>query len=186
MSDRPSVIHWFDDFDGPNRYRFLSNFFVGDPIQIYGGSFATGEHLFQALKADDPSNFRTIMRAKTPHDAKRYGRTIRLREDWEQVKYDAMMFTIRVKFHRSRPEAQMLLDTGDALLIEGTYWGDDVWGVCLTPNRPPWLTAPGRNWLGTMLMARRAELRSEVDYPAGLGVYNYLFAANEAWEGVTK
>lgn len=183
MSDQPSVIHWFDDFGGPNPHGFLSNFFVGEPIQIYGNEFQTGEHLFQAMKADDASNFRTVMRAKDPHEAKRYGRTIRLREDWEQIKYDVMAFVLRRKFTMERAEGQMLLDTGDSLLIEGTYWGDDVWGVCLTRKDPPWLTAPGRNWLGTLLMARRAELRSEVDYPAGLGVYNYLFAEHKAWGG---
>jgi predicted NAD-dependent protein-ADP-ribosyltransferase YbiA (DUF1768 family) len=57
------------------------------------------------------------------------------------------------KFHPAREEAQMLLDTGDAQLVEGTYWHDQVWGVDIT-------TGIGRNWLGTLLMARRAELRA--------------------------
>lgn len=143
-------------------YRFLSNFYEGDPIVVDDLTFATGEHLFQALKAKTQKAFEMVRTADGPDHAKSLGRSIPLRDDWEAAKYDVMALTLRAKFTLGRPEGPWLLATGDALLVEGTYWGDRVWGIDLKPfpaRADP--TAYGRNWLGTLLMARRAELRHE-------------------------
>lgn len=158
------LILWFDDFDvvPTNDYRFLSNFYIGEPIEIMGDEFATGEHAFQAAKAKTRKAYEMVRTADDPGHAKYLGRTIPLRDDWEAVKYDVMAAVIRAKFGWDRPEGAMLGATGDALLVEGTYWGDRVWGVDLKTfahrHDPTW---HGRNWLGTLLMARRAELRYE-------------------------
>lgn len=162
-------ILWFDDFpdagqEPTNGYRFLSNFYVGDPIVLSqltwdNGKpieFMTGEHAFQALKALDEEEFAEILTAPTPGESKRLGRKCTLRADWEAVKLDVMALVVRSKFTLARAEGQNLLKTGDALLTEGTYWGDQVWGVDLRVEG-----YPGRNWLGTLLMARRAELLAE-------------------------
>jgi len=159
---RPTLIAWFDDFEGPNNYAFLSNFYVGSPLYIHvlDDEFMTGEHAFAAMKTVRPGDYQRIRNAEDPHAAKYHGRTCELRPDWEQVKYDAMLTVIRSKFTLERAEGQMLLATADALLVEGTHWADDVWGVALRRNGLSPAT-PGRNWLGTMLMARRAELKAE-------------------------
>lgn len=160
----PEHVIWFDDFNedegnkATNGYRFLSNFYVGEPIKLPGEDteFMTGEHAFQAFKATTDAWFKTIAEAGTPSEAKKLGRSCILRKDWEAVKFDVMMAVLRSKFTFERSEGHLLLGTGNALLTEGTFWNDDTWGVMLNkPNRP------GRNWLGTMLMARRAELQAE-------------------------
>lgn len=157
------LINWFGD-----DYYFLSNFFVGPwPLMYDRDEYQTAEHLFQALKALTERDERKVREAGSPGEAKRLGRRIGLRPDWEAVKYDIMAMVVRVKFSRERPESRMLLDTGDALLIEGNVWNDTTWGVDL--KDPEW---PGRNWLGTLLMARRAELRCDVD-GRNLGVLAY-------------
>lgn len=162
-------ILWFDDFDDvpTNRYRFLSNFYVGEPIALAGDYFATGEHAFAAAKARTRKAYEMVRDAAGPGEAKSLGRRIPLREDWELVKYDVMAAVIRAKFTPRREEGRLLLETGDRLLIEGTYWGDTVWGTELGAR---WRRALpyGRNWLGTLLMARRAELRAHVDLRSGL------------------
>lgn len=156
-------ILWFDDLGTGNaEYRFLSNFYVGEPIQLPGvdAQFPTGEHAFQAFKTDDLNEFHRIVGSPSPGAAKRAGRTCSLRHDWEAIKYDVMAAVVRAKFSLDRDEAGMLLATNDAYLREGTYWRDSVWGVDLRhPERP------GRNWLGTLLMARRAELRAPCHDP---------------------
>lgn len=164
----PHVISWFDDFDTPdNEWRFLSNFYVGEPI-VFGGYVAlTGEHLFQAMKARDGLHFRKILATPTPSAAKAEGRhLLGLRPDWEKVKYDVMRVVLALKFQLSREEGRRLLATGDALLVEGTHWGDKVWGVALPKDEEEpgaaWARSPGRNWLGALLMARRAELVGEL------------------------
>lgn len=176
---RPLVIAWFDDFDGHHSFEALSNFYVGAPIRmplLSSKSFMTGEHAFAAMKTLTSEDFRKIRQAKSPGEAKALGRRCALRPDWEMVKYDAMMAVLRAKFTLDRKEGEVLLSTGDALLIEGTYWGDDKWGVDLHKQAP--LESPGRNWLGTMLMARRAELKAEdaFGYKHPTGDYNLMFA----------
>lgn len=160
----PGRYMWFDDFGDQvsNPGRFLSNFYVGEPLLMPDGHvFATGEHAYAAYKAEDPRAFLAIAEARTPGDAKAMGRVCTLRPDWELIKLDVMAAVIRCKFTLEREEGALLLGTGDALLIEGTYWRDRVWGVDLqgwTDRDGPLIEAPGRNWLGTLLMARRAEL----------------------------
>jgi ribA/ribD-fused uncharacterized protein len=138
----------------------------------------SGEHMFQSFKASIDADHDMINRASTPGEAKANGRHyLHLRMDWERVKFDVMRLVLRTKFQEGREEAALLLATGDALLIEGNTWGDRVWGVDLKAARKAmenmgegprwepgegWEAAPGRNWLGVLLMARRAELLGEM------------------------
>jgi ribA/ribD-fused uncharacterized protein len=178
------VISYFDDFEGDNEWRFLSNFYVGAPLAYRSRTYASGEHMFQAFKAVNAADHDMINAGKTPGEAKANGRHyLRLRPDWERVKFDVMRVVLRTKFAPGREEYALLAATGDALLIEGTNWGDRVWGVDLKAGRKhweevdarhpggtprdwdpgePWVQSPGRNWLGVLLMARRAEIVAEM------------------------
>lgn len=154
-------VSYFDDFNGPNRYAFLSNFYVGTPIvlTLRTGTYRymTGEHLYQAWKAATIEDHNRVQSATGPDDAKYIGKTMPIRYDWEEIKYDVMRVTLNAKFRLDRPEGKMLLNTRHLLLTEGTDWGDTVWGTRRTKShRKHWT---GRNWLGTLLMARRAELQ---------------------------
>lgn len=148
------IIEYFDDFEGPNKYDFLSNFHQGLPLRIDGRRYPTGEHAFAAYKVlpDSPDHER-IRVASSPGVAKGMGRRVELRPDWENVKYDVMRVVLRAKFAQASQLSAKLLGTGNALLVEGTHWNDKVWGVALPSKK-------GRNWLGHLLMARRAELAS--------------------------
>ena len=57
-------------------YRYLSNFYVEEDGQ-------TVEHRFQAAKALDPAERQWVLEAPTPGEAKRRGRKVNLRPDWE-------------------------------------------------------------------------------------------------------
>lgn len=178
-------IAWFDDLGTGNpEYRFLSNFYEGAPLEMPNGDvFATGEHAFAAYKAADHRAFKAIQAADSPGEAKAKGRACTLRSDWEVVKLDVMAAVVRSKFTLRRDEGRWLVArTGDCLLVEGTYWRDQVWGVDLRaysdrqiPHR-----APGRNWLGTLLMARRAELRAQEQFgfEVPTAIYNAMFTGS--------
>lgn len=178
----PHVIAWFDNFHDTeterNEYDFLSNFYVD--ISIWDGfrTFMSGEHMFAAYKTYDYNQFEAIRNAYDPQEAKSLGRSCDLRDDWEVVKYDVMRFVLACKFASGRDESAKLLATGDALLVEGTYWGDRVWGVDLNADRAgaPQVR-PGRNWLGALLMARRAELRAE---QSGIEPFSYALVSRFA------
>lgn len=139
-----------DNFSGD--YRFLSNF--GLPGFFYMGVwYRTNEHFYQAAKAETFGGAAEIVNAKTPGEAKRLGRQVEMRADWEVIKDDVMRLGLALKFARGTKAADQLLDTGDRLLIEGNTWGDTYWGVC---------KSEGLNKLGLMLMHQRSYLRSGV------------------------
>lgn len=185
-NDNPEkLIDWFDDeidlaqgdakreaainpVGATNSYRFLSNFYTGEPFAtaLHAGklmwkerTFKTGEHAYQAAKATNPSDFNRIVDAATPGQAKGIGQTIPLIAEWDSVKHDVMREVLRAKFGPATECARSLMSTGDALLVEGTWWRDRVWGVDLRAAG-----TPGANWLGVLLMARRAELYAFLDY----------------------
>lgn len=86
----------------------------------------------------------------TPGQAKRKGRKIGLRPDWEKVKLSIMHDIILSKFTRNKTILGKLLQTKNTKLIEGNNWNDTFWGVC---------NGKGENHLGQILMQVRDELR---------------------------
>jgi ribA/ribD-fused uncharacterized protein len=140
------------EFDGENE--FLSNFYPS-PILHEGIVYPTNEHFFQAMKTLDLVERKAIANAETPGMAKRMGRTVKLRSDWEQVKVDVMRTGLMLKFSDAKL-AQKLIDTGDEELVEGNWWHDNTWGNCHCPKCS---RLGGRNLLGMLLMEVRKELQ---------------------------
>lgn len=133
------------DFRG--EYFFLSNFYSA-PVMYMGHMFQSNEAAFQAAKClPRSSEFCKL----TPGEAKRLGRQVLLREDWEGVK-DRVMYEVCLnKFIQNPDLMQKLIDTGEEELIEGNTWRDTYWGVC---------NGVGENRLGQILMQLRAEFRA--------------------------
>lgn len=130
----------------------LSNFYHA-PFTSEDKVWPTVEHYFQGMKALDPFACESVRTCETPGQAKRMGRRVAMRTDWEAVKLHVMRHALILKFDTpDSPMGSYLLATGDALLEEGNTWNDTFWGVC---------DGRGANWLGHLLMARRAELRAE-------------------------
>lgn len=140
-------------------YRFLSNFYEA-PVWFVGKQYRTVEHAYQAAKTSDPKQREAVRRAETPGQAKRMGRQVVMRPDWDDVKVNVMHQLLRQKFGVEGLNPSItdklkneLLATGDAELIEGNHWGDTFWGVC---------RGEGENHLGKLLMKVRDELRNAV------------------------
>ncbi len=130
------------EFKGDNA--FLSNFYVA-PVIYEGIRFENSEAAFQAAKC--PERMREFC-GLSPQAAKRLGRRVEMRPDWETVKYDVMYQVCMAKFTQNPDLLEKLLATGDAELVEGNTWGDKVWGVC---------DGIGENNLGKTLMRIRSE-----------------------------
>ena len=127
-----------------SEYVFLSNFYPS-PIIIDGIKYPTVEHAYQAAKTIDRREKLAIAATRSPGQAKRMGRKISLRRDWEEVKILTMLELLHLKFRHPVLKDQ-LLATGDTELIEGNNWGDTFWGVCC---------GKGSNKLGKLLMLVR-------------------------------
>lgn len=128
-------------------FRFLSNF-APSPVFYDGVLYTTVEHAYQAAKGNDAFYRKKIFETVRPGDAKRLGRAVKLRPDWEDVKTGIMLDLLRQKFANDFLR-ELLLSTGDAKLIEGNHWGDTFWGVC---------NGVGQNMLGRLLMQVREEI----------------------------
>lgn len=127
-----------------DEYRFLSNFF---PVLILfeQRTYLSVEAAYQAAKTldlDERQQFERI----GPGTAKRLGRRVTLREDWELVKIDIMRVLLQEKFRRGGQLWEQLQTTKPHELVEGNYWGDIFWGRC---------AGEGENWLGKLLMEIR-------------------------------
>lgn len=87
--------------------------------------------------------------------AKRAGRKVKLRPDHDQIKVPVMAFFVARKFREHEVLRDVLIDTGDAELVEGNSWCDQLWGSCWCSEHRG---VPGMNWLGVILMSVRATL----------------------------
>lgn len=134
-----------EDFRG--SYRWLSNFHMVE-VTYDGDVYTSTEAAYQAAKTLLPAERRAIREAKTAGDAKRLGRKVSMRPDWEDVKIDIMRDLLRQKFKNPDLRAGLLL-TGRQHLVEGNTWHDEFWGVC---------EGNGENHLGRLLMDVRSEI----------------------------
>ena len=61
------------------------------------------------------------------NEAKRLGRHVQLRPNWENVKLPIMEEIVRAKFTLNGELNDLLLATGEAYLEEGNNWHDTCW-----------------------------------------------------------
>lgn len=129
----------------------LSNFYVHKSLVVVNGrAWTTAEHYFQAQKATNQKDYMEIWACRTAREAKRLGQLVKLPAKWEEVKEEAMLRALIAKFDQDRHCRDVLIRTGDALLIEDGY--DQYWGE---------QGGVGLNRLGQLLAHVRTFLQSE-------------------------
>lgn len=137
--------------------RFIKNWFsnfIPCVMTIDGREWPDVETYFAAQKTLDMTQQEAIRLAKEPGEAKRLGRRVTLRRDWEKVKEGVMEKALRIKFAKgTRFHKQLLASKG--LIIEWNNWGDQYWGMTLDKV--------GKNRLGEILMKIRDESKIEKD-----------------------
>ncbi|KAK3918129.1 Retrovirus-related Pol polyprotein from transposon 412 [Frankliniella fusca] len=101
-------------------YGFLSNFYE-ITIFLEGERYKSLEHAYQAAKTLDRKERLWVSKAKTAAEAKARGRQVTLRKNWDKLKIQIMQKLIEQKFLTGTIEAEKLLATGNAHLIEGKH-----------------------------------------------------------------
>lgn len=139
------------------EYAFLSNMYpCSIEIALLDDrfKFTSAEAAFQAGKCEYLRDIWDIDRAKNGYEAKKIGRRVDIREDWDEMKLQWMELVLRKKFSSENPELmQKLIDTYPMELVEVNTWNDTFWGVC---------NGKGENHLGKILEKIRLDL---VNYP---------------------
>lgn len=123
------------------EYRFLSNFWPCT-IEYEGSTYPSVEHAYQAAKTLDLEARKRIAALASAGQAKRAGRRLTIRADWDGVKVAVMAELLLLKFEHS-DLAHALRCTAPHQIVEGNTWGDTFWGVC---------DGRGENYLGRLLM----------------------------------
>lgn len=120
--------------------------------------FDSGEQAFAYAKTfHAPAERRdifqdNILRAKTPGDAKKFGRACPIDvAEWDARKVIYMREIVHAKFGYVKDYAGKLIRTGFSPLVEGNTWNDTFWGKCRQPDG----RVVGLNMLGTILMEER-------------------------------
>lgn len=170
-----SILFYHQD----NPYGCFSNF-SRHPVSIYGHTWMTSEHPFQALKFHPhrPDLVEQVRLTESPGKAAKMARdrSLPLRKDWDEapttpipsllqpddlvnrsgvkaeplfarVKDVIMYEVVLAKFTQNKDIQEILLSTGDAVLIEDAEF-DPYWGWGCSKN--------GENKLGRILMAARS------------------------------
>lgn len=128
-----------------DEYAFLSNMYEC-PVTLHKDdvayTFKCAEAAFQACKC--PSRFHEFINLDG-YQAKRLGRQVPLRPDWEEIKLNVMKAIVALKFYQNPMLAVMLKDIKEDI-VENNTWNDTFWGVC---------NGVGENHLGEILMEIR-------------------------------
>lgn len=159
--------------------RPLTHYATHGPLYFYGGPFSSfavrptliapayagtdlrarsratyqcRERYYQGAKAMSRSEHDWVIAPTDTWEAKARGQVVKLRPDWEEVKYEIMVEGIRAECEQHEDFAQLLRLTGDRQIAEDSPT-DFIWGI-----RDERGGMTGENLLGKALMEVRAEI----------------------------
>lgn len=106
-------------FTGPNF--FLSNFYPCE-VAFEGKMYRSSEHAYMAAKTTDDNIRKYIAEQPTASAAKKAGKNIRLRDNWDAVRVHYMRIILESKFSDYELRERLNATKGYEL-IEGNTWG---------------------------------------------------------------
>jgi ribA/ribD-fused uncharacterized protein len=128
------------------EFFFLSNMYPCRVV-VDGMAYPSVENAFQAMKTDNREDRVTFQSCK-PKEARRLGRKLKLRDEWEMKKLGLMEALVRYKF-TVYGDLTWALTQIDGEIVEGNCWHDTFWGKC---------DGVGENFLGKILMDIRDDV----------------------------
>ena len=135
------------------EHRWLSNMTYVN-IEYDGIIYPSTENFYQAMKYSEGSK-RAYVSTLRPFLSKHYSKENQMTSEvFEEKKLQIMEYAQQQKYSKE-PFRSKLLQTGDAHLEEGNWWGDKFWGVDIK-------TRQGENNLGKIIMKIRDQLKQEV------------------------
>jgi ribA/ribD-fused uncharacterized protein len=138
------TIKFYNEWE---EYGALANYFMADMV-IDGITYPSVEHYYQSKKTTDPQKEEIIRKAPSCAEAKKSGNDpyLVLHPDWNILKIAIMKRALKEKFTQHQELKELLLSTGDAVLMENSQ-EDYFWGIGADGS--------GKNMLGKLLMELR-------------------------------
>jgi len=170
------MINW-ENVEFKNEKRFLSNMYpcsiifeeideikgMFSNIPFDGETYGSSEHIYMAMKSNNPLWHKKIRGMDEPHKTKTAARkylqkdllfeteeVFSFREDWDEVKYEIMKAIIYLKFIQNKYLANQLINI-EGYIEERNDWNDTYWGT---------YDGNGENNLGKILMEVREYLKN--------------------------
>ena len=137
------------------KYGFLSNLYKR-PIIFEGREFPHAEAAYQYGKPKNKEVAEWLVSAPKPHLCAAAAHALfafDIRPDWHEIKVGRMRAVLQAKFDQHEDLRQLLIDTGDAVIIEDSKT-DAFWGIGKKGN--------GKNMLGVLLMELREKFMQGV------------------------
>lgn len=124
-----------------NEYWFLSNMYPCK-IRVNGLEFECAEACFQSFKTTD-LELRKKFQKMNGFEAKKFGKKVKLRPDWNDIRLEIMSRVIHAKFKQNDELGHKLAQISDEIeIVEDNKWHDTFWGRC---------NGIGENHLGRIL-----------------------------------
>lgn len=133
------------------EYNFLSNNYVR-PVTYNGLTFRCAASAYEAQKNLEKAKLFVEL---GPVEARQLGMSVKLREDWKEVREDIMYRILMNKFEDSEYMADKLKQLDGDILINGNRCHSNFWGVCSCPTC---LFRDRKNMLGVLLMKVRDQI----------------------------
>lgn len=153
-------VLYFDNLDKDfkmimkNEYRWLSNMeLFPKPLIINNEVIKSSEHYYQSRKTTDLELRDKILKIDNPYEVKKFCKTIKLRDDWDEVKISIMEETSEIKY--SILYFRLKLIACKEPIIEENNHYDIFWGTC---------NGKGENNHGKILTKLRERLIKEEDF----------------------
>jgi predicted NAD-dependent protein-ADP-ribosyltransferase YbiA (DUF1768 family) len=99
--------------------------------------------------------------APTPGEAKKRGRSVPLRSDWEEIKNQVMYEIVKEKFKNPDMRQRIIsaINEGYDGFCEDNWWHDNYWGDCQCEKCK---NIEGQNELGKILIKVANEIINEI------------------------
>ena len=138
---------------------FIKNWFSNmlpfdEPMVYQEIEYRTVENFYQAMKLPkEETEKRCYIASLNPYRAKKEGRKLQIRSDWNGLKLSVMEYALRFKFAEGTSWHRRLMATKREI-VEWNNWNDEFWGISVK-------TKQGQNHLGKLLMKLREEFKNE-------------------------
>jgi len=137
------------------KRNWFSNFVPYNVSLLEDGiEYRTPEHYYQAHKSLIYRERQHTAQLESPGAAKRIGKDLTLRHDWNYMKVIVMTRAILWRLETDiKWTEQLMAHKPSERIVETNTWHDNFWGDCICSK--PECKIPGKNMLGSILQSLR-------------------------------